>query len=128
MLLHAADEPESFNHQKHAPLKMRCEQCHAGARTELLAGFPAVKQCRVCHLSMADRKIPSRRVYEVPDFVFFSHGKHAAAKVECKSCHGDVALQAVIHAEQPVRMKGCVDCHKLNKAPVACNTCHELGQ
>jgi hypothetical protein len=124
----AAAEEESFNHQKHAPLKQLCVSCHLTATSGDLAGFPAMKQCHVCHVGMAERTIPSRRVYEVPDFVFFSHAKHFAAKVECKSCHGDVALQAVIHAEQPVRMKWCVDCHKSNKARIVCNTCHELGQ
>lgn len=102
--------------------------CHKGAATEDLAAFPAVSQCRVCHVDMAERKIPSRRVFEVPDFVFFGHGRHATARVECRGCHGDVALQAVVQAEQPVRMKWCVDCHKSSKATVACNKCHELGQ
>jgi hypothetical protein len=93
-----------------------------------LAGFPALKQCQVCHLDMAERTIPSRRVYEAPDFVFFSHAKHATAKVECKGCHGDVMLQAIVQLQQPVKMKWCIDCHKTSKAPVVCNTCHELGQ
>ena len=87
-----------------------------------------MKQCRVCHVEMGERTIPSRRVYEVPDFVFFSHARHFAAKLECQSCHGDVALQASVQAQQPVRMKWCVDCHKSSKAPAICNTCHELGQ
>ena len=87
-----------------------------------------MKQCRVCHVDMADRKIPARRVYEAPDFVFFSHGRHVAAKVQCVRCHGDVAAQAIVTARQPLKMKWCVDCHKEAKAAVRCNTCHELGQ
>jgi len=124
----SAAEPESFNHQKHAPLKLKCVSCHATAATGDIAGFPAMKQCQVCHVSMAERTIPSRRVYEVPDFVFFNHGKHAVANVECHTCHGDVSKQVTIMVHQPVRMKWCVDCHKTSKAPVGCNTCHELGQ
>ncbi len=77
---------------------------------------------------MAERSIPMTRVYEVPDFVFFSHAKHLGAKLQCDSCHGNVALQASVHAQQPVRMKWCVDCHKSSKAKVGCTTCHELGQ
>jgi hypothetical protein len=77
---------------------------------------------------MAVRKIPSRRVYEAPDFVFFSHAKHATARIECKGCHGDVMLQSIVLLQQPVKMKWCVDCHKTSKAPTVCNTCHELGQ
>lgn len=85
-------------------------------------------QCKVCHVDMAERKIPSRRVYELPEFVFFSHGKHATAKIECKSCHGDVMVQESVQLQQAVKMKWCVDCHKSGKAPAGCNTCHELGQ
>jgi len=102
--------------------------CHKGAQTESLAGFPAFTQCRTCHVDAQERKIPSRLVYEVPDFVFFSHAKHANARVECRTCHGEVAQQEIIQAEQPIRMKWCVDCHKTAKAAVTCNTCHELGQ
>ena len=87
-----------------------------------------MKQCHVCHVDMADRKIPSRRIYEVPDFVFFSHGKHAEAKIECKSCHGDVLQQEVVQAQQTVKMKWCVGCHKSNQASISCTLCHELGQ
>lgn len=93
-----------------------------------MAGFPAVANCKVCHVDIAEREIPSQRVYELPDFAFFSHGKHATAKVECRTCHGDVMKQDVIQAEHPVKMKWCVDCHKQRKAAVTCNTCHELGQ
>jgi len=107
---------------------MPCVSCHEKAEREERAGFPAVKQCKVCHVDMVERKIPLSRVYRIPEFVFFSHGAHATAKVECKSCHGDVLLQETIKAEQPPKMKWCIDCHKPNKATIACNSCHELGQ
>lgn len=87
-----------------------------------------MKQCTVCHVEMAERKIPSRRVYEVPEFVFFNHGKHAVAKIDCKGCHGEVMQQNTVVAQQAVKMKWCVDCHKTSSAKVGCNTCHELGQ
>ena len=87
-----------------------------------------MNQCKVCHVDMPERKIPSRRVYELPEFVFFSHGKHAIAKLECKSCHGDVMPQESVQLQQAVKMKWCVDCHKSAKAPAGCNVCHELGQ
>jgi Cytochrome c7 and related cytochrome c len=109
-------------------LKLQCVSCHQDAARGDLAGFPTTKQCKVCHVDIADRKIPSRRLYELPDFVFFSHGKHAMAEIECKSCHGDVMQQEVVQIQQAVKMKWCVDCHKSNKAPTVCNTCHELGQ
>jgi len=107
---------------------MRCVSCHEKAEREERAGFPAVDQCKVCHVDMAERKIPLSRVYRIPEFVFFSHGGHATAKVECKSCHGDVLQQETVKAEQQPKMKWCIDCHKQNKATIVCNSCHELGQ
>ncbi|MGI8989698.1 MAG: cytochrome c3 family protein [Bryobacteraceae bacterium] len=117
-----------FSHKRHAPLKLRCVSCHAEAETGDRAGFPAGVRCNVCHVDMTARKIPSRRVYELPDFVFFNHGTHATAKIECLSCHGDVMSRDTVQAEHPMKMKWCVDCHKQSKAAAACNTCHELGQ
>jgi hypothetical protein len=126
--LWGAPEDRPFNHQKHAPLKLKCVSCHKDAGQADRAGFPALGQCKACHVDMAERKIPLQIVHELPDFVFFSHGKHTAAKIECGSCHGNVAGQDVVAVQQPLKMKWCVDCHKQNKAAVRCNSCHELGQ
>jgi hypothetical protein len=121
-------EPQPFEHKKHAPLKLNCTFCHQDAERGDRAGFPAVSQCKTCHVDMAERKIPLGILHELPGFVFFSHGKHAAAKVGCSRCHGNVAAQQTVAVQQPLKMKWCVDCHKQSKAPVACNACHELGQ
>jgi hypothetical protein len=126
--LWAAGEDQPFNHKKHAPLKLKCVSCHKNAEQADRAGFPEMSQCKTCHVAMVDRKISLDLVYELPDFVFFSHGKHAAARIECSSCHGKVAAQESVTVQQALKMKWCVDCHKQNKAAVRCNTCHELGQ
>ncbi|MBV6431163.1 MAG: hypothetical protein IANPNBLG_01292 [Bryobacteraceae bacterium] len=104
---------------------MACTVCHAGAQRKEAAGFPPVSQCRVCHKDYA-AAIPSRRVYQLPDFVFFSHASHV--KAECRSCHGDVWEQEKVTVFRMPKMKECVDCHKERHAPEQCNTCHELGQ
>ena len=107
---------------------MKCISCHKNAGQSERAGFPVFAQCKTCHLDMATREIPSQRVYELPDFVFFSHATHTAAKAECVACHGNVEAQEIVTLQQPMKMKWCVDCHKQNQAAVRCNTCHELGQ
>lgn len=117
-----------FSHAKHAPLKMKCTTCHSTAETEESATFPEMKKCRSCHPDMAAREIPSRRVYRVKDFVFFSHARHAEARTGCASCHGEVMSMAKVELVRPTTMASCVACHKEHKASVACNTCHELGQ
>ena len=129
MALQASDVTrDAFSHKAHAPLKLKCALCHAGAAKEERAGFPTVAQCRTCHTDMGDRTIPSERKYRVPDFVFFSHRDHAAASLECAGCHGEVYQTADMKPARPALMYACVNCHKEHKASVACNTCHELGQ
>lgn len=122
------DEQAPYRHSAHAPLKLKCTACHTSAESEDAAAFPGMAQCRACHPSMADRALPSKRVFKVPDFVFFSHAVHATGKVECKSCHGDVWSQAGPREARPMKMAECVDCHKERKAVTKCNDCHELGQ
>jgi hypothetical protein len=97
-----------------------------------LAGFPETAQCRVCHLQPdwpAPAEIPSRRVQEQRDYVVFSHAKHTvAAKIDCSACHGQVLARDVLTMEVKHNMKWCMDCHRQQKATLACNACHELGQ
>jgi hypothetical protein len=98
------------------------------------AGFPQFAQCRTCHtadskISLTEEvRIPARRVYRIPDYVLFSHARHAAAKVDCARCHGPVEARDVLTVEVEHTMKACVDCHKETKATIACAACHELGQ
>lgn len=115
-----------FSHKTHAPLKMACTNCHAGAEVKERAGFPASAQCQGCHKDWS-AKIPSQRVYKVRDFVFFSHVAHKG-KTSCTDCHGDMWQQVTVSLFRPVTMIACVECHKERKATEVCNSCHELGQ
>ena len=94
--------------------------------------------CLSCHKRDGDGRagipgsvidnIPSKRVYKIPDFVFFSHARHADAKLACDACHGKVYEMETMRIERPTTMKACIDCHKEHKAAVTCTTCHELNQ
>lgn len=106
---------------------MACTSCHAGAETRERAGFPALAQCQTCHRDYA-AKIPSQRIYKLPDFANFSHAVHMNAKEQCRTCHGDVWQQQTLSVFRSLKMKSCVDCHKEKHAAQACNVCHELGQ
>lgn len=118
-----------FRHKPHAVFKMKCGACHTTAEKEEHAGFPsAAAQCKACHTAISDRELPSERVYRLADFVIFSHARHLSAKVECASCHGDVAQAVAMRIERPITMAGCVSCHKEHKATLVCTSCHELGQ
>ncbi len=119
---------EPFSHKRHAAMKMKCTACHATAESAAQAGFPALTKCQTCHPDMAALPARSARVYRVKDFVFFNHQRHADAKVVCATCHGEVFTMDTLKQERPVTMVACVACHKEQKASIACNLCHELGQ
>jgi hypothetical protein len=116
-----------FSHKKHAPLKQACTSCHIGAESKDRAGFPDVAKCQVCHKDIA-AKIPSTRVYRLPDFAIFSHSKHLASKASCSTCHGEMAQQDSVTLFRSTKMFACVACHKERGATQVCTACHELGQ
>ncbi len=143
MLVAAGGEPATFSHRRHAPLKLPCVNCHTGAKKAERAGFPAVSNCMVCHqvilkerpairrlagLPRDAKAFPSTKRPALPDFVFFSHARHAAAEVACEGCHGAVLEMDSVPLEAPRTMKACVECHTGRKATLVCNACHELNQ
>jgi hypothetical protein len=132
-----------FSHKRHADLKIECAYCHEKALTGERAGFPAASRCMVCHAQVAKDAeaivrlealakdapvLPEKPVYRLPDFVTFSHARHKTEAISCGTCHGNVWTSNVIVQQLPMRMKACVDCHKINHAAVTCTTCHELLQ
>jgi hypothetical protein len=136
-------QPLPFRHKQHMSAGMACLDCHAGAKTEEVAGLPETRRCMFCHVSIktdspairrlaalhkAGEPVPWVRIYHLPDFVFFSHASHAKAKIECVSCHGPVAERDVLAQEVPANMKTCVACHKEKQASTSCVLCHQLGQ
>jgi c(7)-type cytochrome triheme protein len=82
---------------------------------------------RLAALAKDTNIVPGKPVYTLPDFVFFSHARHKQ-KVSCNACHGNVWSSETVKLELSMKMKACVDCHKSNRATVACTACHELSQ
>jgi formate-dependent nitrite reductase cytochrome c552 subunit len=141
--LPAPVQPVPFSHRQHSTAGIKCADCHAKAQREERAGIPAASQCMVCHVAVhkdssavkqiarfasEGKPIPWVRIYRLPDFVFFSHGTHTKAGVECQVCHGPVAQREVLQKEVSTSMRTCMDCHRERKASVDCSRCHELGQ
>ena len=74
---------------------------------------------------------PNARPFEaeydnLPDYVRFSHARHARRKIGCPECHGDVTRQDETEPANALNMKACVDCHEQRKATVACGVCHSI--
>jgi hypothetical protein len=143
-----AEQPIAFPHRLHAEKKIRCTYCHAGAERNAQATLPSVTLCMSCHSVVkadhpeilkvkrfldAGTEIPWRRIYalEPEADVFFNHHRHAAAKVPCATCHGDVAARDALHREVELTMGFCVRCHREHqnlfrdpRLAADCATCH----
>jgi hypothetical protein len=73
----------------------------------------------------AKKPIPWVRIYQLPEYVYFSHSlHHEKAKIGCELCHGPVAERDTITKEKAISMTACMDCHSERGASVKCNRCH----
>lgn len=121
-------QPVPFSHQHHVgALGIDCGYCHTSFERSSFAGFPDTATCMTCHSQLwtnADVLAPVReslktsqpiawtRVYDLPDFVYFSHQAHTTNGVGCESCHGRVDQMPLIRQEKPLTMKWCLECHR----------------
>jgi hypothetical protein len=125
-----AEDPPVFSHKLHAPIRLACTLCHTGAEKAARAGMPAAAQCLTCHKStmkLAPTARPFQPEYDnLPEYVRFSHARHARGKVPCAECHGDVGKQEQTEPANALNMYACVDCHTRKKASVACGVCHSV--
>jgi hypothetical protein len=134
-------QPISFSHRVHAGVKeINCRFCHTGVERSWNAALPAVEKCFFCHKYVipdhpeikreeqhlrTDTPVPWKRIFWVPDFVYFNHVPHVKwAKLDCTNCHGDVKtfdrLQKV-----DFQMGFCIDCHRKRGAELDCwLACH----
>ncbi len=134
-------QPVLFSHLTHSGQeKMACLYCHIYVERSSVAGVPSVQKCIGCHEMIAtddpevkklltywdnQEAIPWRKIYHLPDFVYFSHRMHVNAHIECSECHGNVAEMEVVKKVSSLSMGWCLDCHKKKEAPVDCNVCHK---
>ena len=133
-------QPLAFSHRVHATDNaIPCQLCHAYARRGPVAGVPSVQRCVQCHLTIAPTKpevvklmaywedkkpIPWVRVYDLPDYVRFTHKRHVLAGVACETCHGDVGRMEAASQATSLTMGWCLNCHNARKAPTDCPVCH----
>lgn len=134
-------QPIAFSHRIHAgDNEIGCQYCHTYARRSSVAGIPSVQLCMGCHRNVAQDSpevqklaayweqrvsIPWTRVYDLPDFVYFSHKRHVRANVACQECHGPVETMGAMRRFGKLDMPRCVNCHLKNSASVDCLTCHK---
>jgi hypothetical protein len=135
------EQPIPYSHKKHLTMDLQCKSCHEMPDPGDQATLPETATCMACHVKartdspaiqkLADydakgETVPWRRVYRLPEFVYFSHKTHLAdATVTCETCHGAVGEMDVMQKVKDISMAACLECHQAKGARVACDTCHE---
>jgi DNA-directed RNA polymerase subunit RPC12/RpoP len=122
------DQPVPFSHEHHAGnLNIDCRYCHHSVEESPFAGMPATEVCMTCHSQLwtnADVLAPVRRslafdeplrwkrLYNLPDYVYFDHSIHVQKGVACESCHGRVDTMPRTYPVTALFMEFCLDCHR----------------
>ena len=102
------------------PATGRCMECHI----EVKKDSPTIQELAAYHKKR--EPIPWKRVYRVPEYVWFSHRAHVGkSRAACETCHGAVRDSDAIRKEKSTSMAACMECHKANGASLACDFCHE---
>lgn len=133
-------QPIAYSHQKHVAMGLKCTGCHTMPGEGMQATYPPESLCMGCHqsvktdsaeiqklaaLAKEKKRVPWKRVYHVPDIVWFNHALHVKdANIECGVCHGEVAKRDVLFKEKSTGMMACMECHAARQAPNGCDTCH----
>ena len=81
---------------------------------------------RITQLREQGLDLQWQRVYGYPEeaHVRFNHAPHIRAKVECATCHGNLAEQTVAQRSVEHSMGFCVNCHTERLASIDFLTCH----
>jgi hypothetical protein len=114
------------------PGEAECATCHVIDRAR--PDVPAVVgkpdgRCESCHPGWvrptAEAPLPPA-VRIPPPNLRFNHRLHAAQRIPCARCHGDLAAEGVglaTRAQLP-RMATCLECHDGRKVSARCTSCH----
>jgi len=136
------EQPLPYSHKRHLALGLECKTCHAMPEPGNAATLPSTATCMTCHTQVktespfiqqlaaahaAQKPIDWKRVYRLPDFVFFSHKVHVSGRdaATCDVCHGNVRDMDVMQRVKDISMGACIECHQAKQAPARCDTCHD---
>ncbi len=136
-------QPIQINHKIHLESeppegqeKITCQTCHKYYDTRIMAGRPFIKTCLSCHATSSEKKekkpeldkileydkrgeeISWKRIYDIPDHVFFSHRRHTRLP-KYPAEGGTEGSVAVSLKEEQDKHSG-----KQVWKPIECEVCH----
>lgn len=146
--------PLNFDHRKHA--RLSCVSCHARAESSRVSTddlLPAPGVCDACHGSDHRELSSVKSQTQPPNCGFchagyrpqhgnrvervvlpspnlrFDHHAHAARRIGCGQCHGEVQNVGLATRDQLPRMRACLGCHQMTgpsrgDARGDCDVCH----
>jgi hypothetical protein len=136
-------QPIAFSHQTHTgELEIECDTCHELYESGSHAGLPTLETCQMCHsepvtespeelkiseLAEAGKDDVFTKLFRLADHTFYTHRRHVVvAKLECQTCHGDIAATTSPPERPQVRMSMdfCLSCHETSGASSDCTGCH----
>jgi hypothetical protein len=137
------EQPIAFNHRLHVEdLGSDCTDCHLYAETGVRATIPNIEVCADCHEEaqgesehearlveyiQSEELVPWRKIYRVPDHVYFSHRRHTTlGNLACETCHGRVEIleTPLSRPDIDLGMDFCMDCHYQSNVSNDCLLCH----
>lgn len=146
------EQPIQYSHKAHVEKNIDCVECHPGAGASARATIPNIEVCgNICHRTdlplltdpaedekyaeeqklrvyLAEgKRIRWGKVYRVDSHVYFSHVRHTVlARIDCETCHGDVAEMTTPVQKQavPISMGRCMECHEQQGVDNDCILCH----
>jgi hypothetical protein len=148
-VLGGCKEKVLFSHKAHSKQGIDCEQCHPVVQGYALPGMPGIEACSVCHNLTQDVALKEkhsgkmyekectachrsslftktrRRVHLEPSDLKFSHAIHKESKIDCDTCHGDIAHSITVDGKHIAKMEICLDCHRRAEPEIKCQKCHQ---
>lgn len=137
----APEQPIPFSHKTHAgALKLKCKMCHPNTGSGETMQIAKASTCMQCHSAIKtdspaiqklaafakdNSEIQWARVYQIPNYVSFSHKTHLDAGSTCENCHGRVAEREQLFREGEISMGACMNCHREKKVSIDCTLCHD---
>lgn len=126
-------QPIPFNHRFHVgELEMECLYCHTGVEETAVGAMPPLSTCMGCHRVAGGglppveelraywergEAVPWEPVFQLPEFVQFTHRAHLRNSIACERCHGPVGEMDRVYRATSLSMGWCLSCHRSRPEP-----------